>query len=138
MDHTDSPSFTIHGLDWYLRIHPGGAASATTDDAVSLYLRCKTASDQNVAVQAEFSLALCRPRDGSIDYLMSCPVNAFRRKRKGWPNFVTRSRLLDPTSRLLDEDGTLTVVVAVQLFIDQEVDFVLPATNGVGVGRLFE
>ena len=138
VDHTDSPSFTIHGLDWYLRIHPGGAASATTDDAVSLYLRCKTASDQNVAVQAEFSLALCRPRDGSIDYLMSCPVNAFRRKRKGWPNFVTRSRLLDPTSRLLDEDGTLTVVVAVQLFIDREVDFVLPATNGVGVGRLFE
>ena len=134
MDHTDSPSFTIHGLDWYLRIHPGGAASATTDDAVSLYLRCKTASDQNVAVQAEFSLALCRPRDGSIDYLMSCPANAFRRKRKGWPNFVTRSRLLDPTSRLLDEDGTLTVVVAVQLFIDREVDFVLPATNGVGVG----
>ena len=101
-------------------------------------MRCKTASDQNVAVQAEFSLALCRPRDGSIDYLMSCPVNAFRRKRKGWPNFVTRSRLLDPTSRLLDEDGTLTVVVAVQLFIDREVDFVLPATNGVGVGRLFE
>jgi len=134
VDHTDSPSFNIHGLDWYLRIHPGGAASATTDDAVSLYLRCKTASDQNVAVQAEFSLALCRPRDGSIDYLMSCPVNAFRRKRKGWPNFVTRSRLLDPTSRLLDEDGTLTVVVAVQLFIDREVDFVLPATNGVGVG----
>ena len=134
VDHTDSPSFNIHGLDWYLRIHPGGAASATMDDAVSLYLRCKTASDQNVAVQAEFSLALCRPRDGSIDYLMSCPVNAFRRKRKGWPNFVTRSRLLDPTSRLLDEDGTLTVVVAVQLFIDREVDFVLPATNGVGVG----
>ena len=98
MDHTDSPSFTIHGLDWY-------SASATTDDSVSLYLHCKTASDQNVAVQAEFSLALCRPRDGSIDYLMSCPVNAFRRKRKGWPNFVTRSRLLDPTSRLLDEDG---------------------------------
>ena len=132
VDHTDSPSFNIHGLDWYLRIHPGGAASATSEDAVSLYLRCKTASDQNISVQAEFSLALCRPRDGSIDYLMSCPVNAFRRKRKGWPNFVTRSRLLDPTSRLLDEDGTLTVVVAVQLFIDREVDFVLPVTNGVG------
>ncbi|KAL3784573.1 hypothetical protein ACHAW5_009165 [Stephanodiscus triporus] len=135
LDHTDSPPFRVHGLEWYLRVHPGGAASASGDDNVSLYLRCKTASDQNVPVQAEFSLAL-RRRDGRVDSAMSCPCNAFRRKRKGWPNFVARSRLVDPTSRLLDDDGTLTVVVGVQLYREREVDFV-PRNAVVGLSRLF-
>ena len=89
LDHVDSPPFRSHGLDWYLRVHPGGAASSSGDDCVSLYLRCKTACDRNVPVMAEFSLSL-RGRDGRVDSAMSCPRNAFRRKRKGWPNFGAR------------------------------------------------
>jgi len=90
---------------------------------VSLYLRCKSAAEQNVAVQAEFSLALLR-NDGQIDSMMSCPCNAFRRKRKGWPNFISRSRVLDIQSQLLDEYGTLTVIVKVQLFQERDTNFV--------------
>mmetsp|Transcript_4010 Transcript_4010/g.8900 ORF Transcript_4010/g.8900 Transcript_4010/m.8900 type:complete len:481 (-) Transcript_4010:188-1630(-) len=120
---TDSPSFSVHGLDWYLRIHPGGAASANGDGMVSLYLRCKSAAEQNFSVQAEFSLAL-RRNDGRVDSMMSCPCNAFRRKRKGWPNFIGRDRILDRNSQLLDENGTLTVVVNVQLFHERDANFV--------------
>jgi len=133
-DHTDSSPFTLHGLDWYLRIHPGGAASANGDNMVSLYLRCKTAAEQNVPVQAEFSLALLRASDSQIDSMMSCPCNQFRRKRKGWPNFISRCRLLDGSSRLLDGHGTLTVVTKVQLFREQDANFV--PRNGINLFRL--
>lgn len=123
----DSAPFSCHGLDWYLRIHPGGASSADGDGMVSLYLRCKSAAERNVAVQAEFSLALLR-NDGdghnNIDSMMSCPCNAFRRKRKGWPNFISRSRVVDPQSHLLDFQGTLTVIVKVQLFQEKDTNFV--------------
>ncbi|KAL7470164.1 hypothetical protein ACHAXS_010407 [Conticribra weissflogii] len=117
---TDSEPFAMHGLDWYLRLHPGGATSAN-DDRVSLYLRCKSAADQsNISVYAEFSLALVR-NDGQWDSHMSCPCVPFNRKRKGWPNFISRSRILDPGCQLLKNDcygGTLTVLVKVQLFQD--------------------
>lgn len=133
--HTDSRPFRAHGLDWYLRIHPGGAASAQGDGMVSLYLRCKSAAEQNVAVQAEFSLALLR-NDGQIDSMMSCPCNAFRRKRKGWPNFISRSRVLDRLSQLVDEHGTLTVIVKVQLWQERDANFV--PRNDLNLIRLFE
>ena len=132
-DHTDSRTFRACGLDWYLRIHPGGAASANGSDFVSLYLRCKTAAEQNVDIQAEFSLALLK-NDGQIDSMMSCPCNAFRRKRKGWPNFITRTRLLDRSSNLLDEYGTLTVLVKIQLFQERDTNFV--PRNNVGLIKL--
>ena len=135
LDHVDSPPFRSHGLDWYLRVHPGGAASASGDDCVSLYLRCKTASDQNVPVMAEFSLAL-RGGDGRVESAMSCPRNAFRRKRKGWPNFASRSRLLDPTSGILDDDGTLAVVVGIQLFREREAADFVPRNAVAGLSRL--
>mmetsp|Transcript_21967 Transcript_21967/g.47707 ORF Transcript_21967/g.47707 Transcript_21967/m.47707 type:complete len:437 (-) Transcript_21967:42-1352(-) len=134
-DHTDSLPFIAHGFDWYLRIHPGGAASANGEDFISVYLRCKTAAEQNVAIQAEFSLALLRS-DGQIDSMMSCPCNAFRRKRKGWPNFINRSRLLDRSSQLLDEYGTLTVIVKVQLFQERDTNFV--PRNEIGLIKLLK
>jgi len=121
----DSAPFSCHGLDWYLRIHPGGASSADGDGMVSLYLRCKSAAESNCAVQAEFSLSLLRQGgDGQIEMKMSCPCNAFRRKRKGWPNFIARSRVLDPRAYLLDSQGTLSVVVQVQLFQEKDTNFV--------------
>ena len=117
---TDSRPFTMHGLDWYLRIHPGGATSSK-DDMVSLYLRCKSAAEQNnISVYAEFSLALLR-NDGQVDSIMSCSCVPFNRKRKGWPNFISRSRIADRGTQLLNNDcygGTLTVLVKVQLFED--------------------
>lgn len=130
----DSRPFSLHGLDWYLRIHPGGAASANGDDTwVSLYLRCKSAAEQNVPVEAEFSLALLRT-DGGIDSMMSCPCNAFRRKRKGWPNFTERSRVLEGRNQLLDDVGTLKVLVKVQLFKERETNFV--PRNELNLARL--
>mmetsp|Transcript_19652 Transcript_19652/g.41203 ORF Transcript_19652/g.41203 Transcript_19652/m.41203 type:complete len:488 (-) Transcript_19652:577-2040(-) len=134
--YTDSRPFRAHGLDWYLRIHPGGAASANNEiTMVSLYLRCKSAAEQNVSIQAEFSLALLR-EDGQIDSMMSCPCNAFRRKRKGWPNFIGRERVLDRNTQLLDECGTLTVIVKVQLFQERDANFV--PGNGLNLIRLLK
>lgn len=134
-DSIDSSPFRVHGLDWYLRIHPGGAASAQGDGMVSMYLRCKSAAEQNVAVQAEFSLAMLR-NDGQIDSMMSCPCNAFRRKRKGWPNFISRSRVLDGSCQLLDEYGALTVIVKIQLFQERDTNFI--PKNEIGLIRLLE
>ena len=134
-DSTDSQPFTMHGLEWYLRIHPGGAASANGDDMVSLYLRCKSSADENSTIHAEFSLSLMRS-DGQIDSTMSCPINSFRRKRKGWPNFVTRSRVMDGASKLLDDCGSLTVIVKVQLFQEVETDFV--PRNNLDFVKLFD
>eukprot|EP00580_Thalassiosira_gravida_P017905 CAMPEP_0201662460 /NCGR_PEP_ID=MMETSP0494-20130426/4535_1 /ASSEMBLY_ACC=CAM_ASM_000839 /TAXON_ID=420259 /ORGANISM="Thalassiosira gravida, Strain GMp14c1" /LENGTH=485 /DNA_ID=CAMNT_0048140823 /DNA_START=70 /DNA_END=1527 /DNA_ORIENTATION=- len=134
--YTDSRPFRAHGLDWYLRIHPGGAASSNSEiTMVSLYLRCKSAAEQNVSIQAEFSLALLR-EDGQIDSMMSCPCNAFRRKRKGWPNFIGRERVLDRNTQLLDECGTLTVIVKVQLFQERDTNFV--PGNGLNLIRLLK
>ncbi|KAL3767110.1 hypothetical protein ACHAWO_000342 [Cyclotella atomus] len=130
-DCTDSRPFRMHGLDWYLRIHPGGATSAKGDDMVSLYLRCKSAAERNISVYAEFSLSLVR-NDGQVDCTMSCPCNAFKRKRKGWPNFILRSRILDRSSQLLNYDsygGTLTVLVKVQLFEDRRIESFVPKNN---------
>lgn len=135
-DSVDSDPFRVHGLYWYLRIHPGGAASANGDGMISLYLRCKSAAESNVAVQAEFSLALLR-NDKQIDSMMSCPLNAFRRKRKGWPNFISRSRVLDSSSQLLDDHGTLTVLVKIQLLQEGDVNNFVPKNDiGVGLVRL--
>mmetsp|Transcript_10101 Transcript_10101/g.23631 ORF Transcript_10101/g.23631 Transcript_10101/m.23631 type:complete len:446 (-) Transcript_10101:63-1400(-) len=134
-DSTDSQPFRMHGLEWYLRIHPGGAASANGDDMVSLYLRCKSSADENSTIHAEFSLSLMRS-DGQIDSTMSCPINSFRRKRKGWPNFVTRSRVMDGASKLLDDCGSLTVIVKVQLFQEVETDFV--PRNTLDFVKLFD
>lgn len=98
---------------------------------VSLYLRCKSAADMNISVYAEFSLSLVR-NDGQVDCTMSCPCNAFKRKRKGWPNFIMRSRILDRSSQLLNYDsfgGTLTVLVKVQLFEDRRIESFVPKNN---------
>ncbi|KAL7550854.1 hypothetical protein ACHAWF_014051 [Thalassiosira exigua] len=67
---------------------------------------------------------------------MSCPCNSFRRKRKGWPNFISRSRVLDASSLLLDEYGTLTVIVKIQIFREKEANFV--PRNEVNLVRLLE
>lgn len=63
---------------------------------------------------------------------MSCPCNAFKRKRKGWPNFILRSRILDRSSQLLNNDsygGSLTVLVKVQLFEDRRIESFVPKNN---------
>lgn len=63
---------------------------------------------------------------------MSCPCNAFKRKRKGWPNFIVRSRILDRSSQLLNDDsygGSLTVLVKVQLFEDRRIESFVPSNN---------
>ncbi|KAL3806916.1 LOW QUALITY PROTEIN: hypothetical protein ACHAXA_000392 [Cyclostephanos tholiformis] len=88
--------------------HQGGASSSRIDEpCLSMYLRCKTASKENVPIQAEFSLALMG-RDGRVYYAMCCPRNAFRRKRKGWPNFEEIEIVgsgLSFAGRRLDFDG---------------------------------
>ena len=122
----------MHGLDWYLRLHPGGATSAKDGDMVSLYLRCKTAAERNISVYAEISLSLLR-NDGQIDCTMSGPCKVFKRKsNKGWSNFISRSRLLDRSSQLLNYDsygGTLTVQVKVQLFEDLRIRNFVPIND---------
>ena len=109
---------------------------------VSLYLRCKSAADGNCAVQAEFALSLLRQESGDdgthIECKMSCPCNAFRRKRKGWPNFIARARVLDPRARLLDAQGTLSVVAQIQLFQEKDTNFVPRNDVNVNLIRLLK
>ena len=135
-EHTDSIPFRACGLEWYLRLHPGGAASANDNETfVSLYLRCKTSTEQNVEITAEFSLAILNNL-GGVDTMMSCPVNSFKKKRKGWPNFISRSRLLDRSNNLVDSMGSITVVVNIQLFQQRESNTFVPRNNDVGLIRL--
>ena len=145
----DSPIFRIHNVDWYLRVYPRGQDKFVVEDNseeyVSLYLRCKTAAElhnnQNVSssssntnnrhhhhhhhtaggnggIQAEFSLALYRT-DQTLSHITTCPINRFGKKRKGWPEFISRTELFYRNNRLLDDLGTLCVVVSIQLYQDK-------------------
>lgn len=120
----DSPIFRIHNVDWYLRVYPRGQDKFAVEDSeecVSLYLRCKTAAEHhhaaagNGGIQAEFSLALYRT-DQTLSHITTCPINKFGKKRKGWPEFISRTELFDRNNRLLDDLGTLCVVVSIQLY----------------------
>ena len=126
----DSPIFRIHNVDWYLRVYPRGQDKFVVEDnseeCVSLYLRCKTAAEHhhhaaaggNGGIQAEFSLALYRT-DQTLSHITACPINKFGKKRKGWPEFISRTELFDRNNRLLDDLGTLCVVVNIQLYQDK-------------------
>lgn len=118
-----------------------------SEECVSLYLRCKTAAELhnndnvssssssntnnrhhghhhhhtaggNGGIQAEFSLALYRT-DQTLSHITTCPIDRFGKKRKGWPEFISRTELFDRNNRLLDDLGTLCVVVSIQLYQDK-------------------
>lgn len=172
----DSPIFTVHNVEWYLRVYPRGqnfpkqcsgesengnednsrsnrSCNADKEESVSLYLRCKTAAENlhhhhhnnstsssntsnnntkhlhQPGIHAEFSLALYRT-DHTLSHITNCPINKFGKKRKGWPEFITRKDLLARSNKLVDEIGTLTVVVSIQLYTEE--GCILSSSNGGG------
>jgi hypothetical protein len=155
----DSPIFTVHNVEWYLRVYPRGQqlsnnksggsigdgnhhATKEEEESVSLYLRCKTAADnyhhhhQNnssaAGIHAEFSLALYRT-DHTLSHITHCPITKFGKKRKGYPTFISRKELLKRTNKLMDESigGTLTVVVSIQLYLEEDVTSVVSGVCSV-------
>ena len=108
----DSPEFTCNGHQWELRIYPGGKGEAA-EGTVSAYLNHRSKGRITTSYIAKII-----DKFGEIAMEGSSPERrTFDGDSKSWgfPNFISRSTILNESNNILDHNGTLTVVVSIEV-----------------------
>jgi BTB/POZ domain len=102
-----TPSIRAHGHNWFLIFFPRGRSDSDEEKGtVAVFLHCDTSSP----VRARFSFKMGpvqkKPRG----------FHTFQDNRgQGFESLVTRDTLLDPANNYLDDNGTFTTHVWVQV-----------------------
>lgn len=107
-----SPVFESNGRKWYVRVYPGGNSDAS-EGYVSVYLVKSSGGTCTVEFDTAFENV-----HGGIDKasMGRCGTYQFNKgKAYGWRNFVKRSDIFDESRHLLDRNGTLVVVVSMNV-----------------------
>jgi speckle-type POZ protein len=105
-----SPEFTCNGHQWLLLLYPGGESDAT-EGYVSAYL--EYLSEGSITTSYEVRILDKFENDKKAK---RADKNVFNgNKRWGWPHFISRSDILDESQNILDSNGTLTVVVSMEV-----------------------
>ena len=104
-----SPEFTCNGHQWELRVYPGGD-SDTAEGQVSVYL-CHL-SDRKITVSYDINVIDKFGKQTTATNMVSDDFTA--NQWWGWKDFMSRSKILDESKNILDDNGTLTFVVHMQ------------------------
>ena len=100
-----SPRFTCNGHQWELRVCPGGCNKAT-EGQVSIFL--SHFSDETITIRYGMKVV---DKFGKEKKAFTSSRQEFSAKGRGFPDFISRSVILDESQNILDDNGTLTIVV---------------------------
>jgi hypothetical protein len=111
---------TAHGYNWFLELHPRGDSQSNANTVyVSCYLRLDHHGDDTSTSSKPTTVwATCKIRSGEKTFVIS--PYGFGKDGWGWANWVERDVLLDPTNGYIDEHGTLTIEVDVDLAVENK------------------
>ena len=106
-----SPKFTCNGHQWELWVYPGGVNQAE-EGQVSFFL----SNLSNETITTRYVIKVVDKFGNKKKESLSANKHDFTADSKswGWPNFVSRSVILDESQNILDSNGTLTVVVSME------------------------
>ncbi len=113
-DFTLSPVLKCHGLEWRIRLHPGGdTISSEKDVFVSLYLSSMSSTDTR-NIKAKFYFRV--PTAGKARGVGAFTI--FKTKPWGHKDFAKRKDFLDSSKNFL-VDRSLTIEVDIQVMLDK-------------------
>ena len=117
--YTLSPEFNCNGHKWCIKLYPGGKRASRTG-RLSLYLRhCSegyATTAHEVSVLDKFQ---------SIKHTLKWTDQSFQGgKIRGWKDYCLRSYILNQSENILDDNGTLAVVVSIKRKNDSAFPFV--------------
>ena len=110
-----SPEFTCNGHQWELELYPGGGENAA-EGKVSVYLSHLSEG----AIDIRFDINVI-DKFGKLstgeDFILT--KHEFTTGYEdgtscGFPNLISRTKILDESKNILDDNGTLTVVVSIE------------------------
>ena len=101
--------FTCNEHQWQLEVHPGGDSEAT-EGQVSIYLRLLSQD----TVTTSFGIKVIDEFGNQKRALSTKHKFTAAGDNWGWPNFISRSEILDESKHILDSDGKLTFVVSIE------------------------
>ncbi|KAL7496851.1 hypothetical protein ACHAWT_005044 [Skeletonema menzelii] len=105
-----SPKFICNGHRWQLKVYPGGNHAAEGEGNVSAFLH--HLSEEAIAIRYEIKVI---DKFGKTTKRTTSSKKNFSAANNSWgrPNFIDRSVILDESENILDDNGTLTVIVSV-------------------------
>ena len=104
-----SPEFSCNGHQWELHVYPGGTSEAA-EGKVSAYLH--HLSEETITVRYGINVI---NKFGNQRPTTMLTKNEFSTDEEwGWKNFISRTKILDESQNLLDDKGTLTIVVSIE------------------------
>ncbi|KAL7426058.1 hypothetical protein ACHAXM_000296 [Skeletonema potamos] len=104
-----SPEFTCNGRQWQLGLYPGGCIEGTEGN-VSAYVHHLSEG----SITAAFEIKIL-DKFGNVKRTGSGKVVFNGIYSRGCYNFISRSDILDTSQCVLDSNGTLTVVVSMEV-----------------------
>ena len=120
-NYTDSPVHVSHGLEWQIRIYPGGHSESREEDVfVSLFLSCKSCTNTN-KIKAKYKIRVPsagRAVGGEAFRIFSHQENSWGCRYWGYADYAKRKAVLNPSKRYL-VDGNLIVEVDIQILLDK-------------------
>ncbi len=108
-----SPKFTCNGHQWELWVYPGGNSEAA-EGRVSLFLY--HVSEETITTGFGIKVldkfgnekkSLFTKHEFTADTNLGFPM-------WGWKDFISRTKILDESQNILDDNGKLTIVVSVE------------------------
>ncbi|KAK1739341.1 BTB/POZ and MATH domain-containing protein [Skeletonema marinoi] len=106
---TLSPEFTCNGHRWCIKLYPSGHTEAG-EGCLSLYLRLCSGGYATTAY--EMSVL---DKFQSIKHTMKSTRKIFRLDDSwGWKDFYPRDQILNQSTNMLDDNGTLAIVVSIK------------------------
>ena len=118
-----SPKFTCNGHQWELWVFPGGSGSAE-EGYVSVFL--KHLSYEAITIRIDINVIDKFGKTNtdltSTELEYACAGNYVG---LGWNDFTSRSDILDESNKILDDNGTLTVVVYIEE-VEESTDIFVP------------
>uniref|UniRef100_A0A7S2KS34 BTB domain-containing protein n=1 Tax=Skeletonema marinoi TaxID=267567 RepID=A0A7S2KS34_9STRA len=109
-----SPRFSMNGHQWELGVYPGGELHARHTPRSSTYLAIYIRLCSQGSVTASFDVKLLN-KFGDLACRMRSPAINWRSDmitEWSWPQVMRRSKVLDENRYILDDDGTLAIVVS--------------------------
>eukprot|EP00984_Skeletonema_dohrnii_P004971 scaffold1761_cov78-Skeletonema_dohrnii-CCMP3373.AAC.4 len=110
--YTLSPEFTCNGRRWCIQLFPGGKRASMTG-CLSLYLELRSGGTATATLFEASTL----DKFQSVKHSKKATVpRSFSSENKvfGWSNFDRRSYILKQSENILDDNGTLAIVVSIQ------------------------
>ena len=105
----ESPEFNCNGHQWELWVYPGGNIEAE-EGKVSVFLYHVSKE----AITTRYEIKLIDNFGNEKKSLSTKHEFTATSKSRGWKDFFTRSVILDESRNILDNNGILTVVVAIE------------------------